>query len=49
MLWMDFSHCTGIAGPATAQLGPGSYLLVILVGIAGVAGTLVWWQYADQV
>jgi len=47
--WSIPALASGIAGPATAQLGLGSYLLVILVGIVGVAGTLVWWQYADQV
>jgi ABC-2 type transport system permease protein len=27
---------------------PFSYCLVILTGLAGVAGTYVWWKYADQ-
>jgi ABC-2 type transport system permease protein len=29
-------------------VGPVSYLLVLLTGIAGAAATLIWWQRADQ-
>jgi ABC-2 type transport system permease protein len=31
-----------------AHPGPVSYALVILTGLAGVAGTYLWWKYADQ-
>ncbi len=31
-----------------AHLGFFSYSLVILTGLAGVAGTYLWWKYADQ-
>jgi hypothetical protein len=37
-----------MAGPAYASMGPVSYALVILTGLAGVAATLVWWERADQ-
>lgn len=30
------------------NLGTGSYLIVILTGVAGIAGTFAWWELADQ-
>jgi ABC-2 type transport system permease protein len=30
------------------SLGPISYLIVILTGVAGMIGTYLWWKYADQ-
>ena len=30
------------------NLGAISYLIVVLTGIAGMAATFVWWEYADQ-
>jgi ABC-2 type transport system permease protein len=32
----------------SAQLEPISYLIVILTGLAGMAGTFLWWKHADQ-
>jgi ABC-2 type transport system permease protein len=29
-------------------LGPISYVIVLLTGLAGLAGTLAWWVWADQ-
>lgn len=29
-------------------LGPASYVIVILTSVAGIAGTLFWWELADQ-
>jgi ABC-2 type transport system permease protein len=29
-------------------LGPVSYAIVLLTGAAGIVGTLLWWQFADQ-
>jgi ABC-2 type transport system permease protein len=29
-------------------LGVVSYIIVFLTGVAGIAGTLIWWEYADQ-
>ena len=31
-----------------APVSFGSYLLVFLTGIVGIAGTLLWWGFADQ-
>jgi ABC-2 type transport system permease protein len=31
-----------------ADFGPVSYIIVILTGIAGIAGTFVWWELVDQ-
>ena len=31
-----------------SQLGIASYLIVILTGVAGIAGTFIWWEFADQ-
>lgn len=31
-----------------SQLGFASYLIVLLTGVAGVVGTLIWWENADQ-
>jgi ABC-2 type transport system permease protein len=47
--WSVPALMSGIAGPVSAQVGMGSYLLVVLVGVAGVGGTLMWWQRADHV
>jgi ABC-2 type transport system permease protein len=39
---------TGVAGPDTV-LGPASFVIVGLTCVAGVAGTLWWWDRADQI
>jgi ABC-2 type transport system permease protein len=39
---------TGIAGPQYANLGMISYVIVILTSLAGMIGTFVWWELADQ-
>jgi ABC-2 type transport system permease protein len=38
----------GGTGPDGAQLGLISYIIVLLTGIIGISGTIVWWKYADQ-
>jgi len=38
----------GMAGPAYADLGMVSYVLVFLVSLAGALGTFAWWELADQ-
>jgi ABC-2 type transport system permease protein len=30
------------------ELGPASYAIVVVTCLAGIAGTLVWWERADQ-
>lgn len=37
------------AGDASAfVLEPASYVIVVLTGLAGIAGTYLWWRFADQ-
>ena len=37
------------SNPATTvALGPASFIIVVATGIAGVAGTVLWWRFADQ-
>lgn len=36
------------AGGASADLGPVSYAIVLVTGLAGMIGTYLWWQRADQ-
>jgi ABC-2 type transport system permease protein len=38
----------GMAGPQYASLGYASYIIVMLVSLAGLLGTLFWWELADQ-
>ncbi len=47
--WSIPALSAGMAGPEGAQLGPASYLLVLLTGAIGVFATLVWWEWADHV
>jgi ABC-2 type transport system permease protein len=46
--WAVPALYAGMAGPDLASMGPVSYALVILTGLAGLAATLVWWERADQ-
>ncbi len=46
--WSVAALLSGAAGPGAQHLGAGSYLLVVLTGVIGLAGTLAWWQSADQ-
>jgi ABC-2 type transport system permease protein len=38
----------GVAGPGGPGLIPASWIILGMTGIAGLAGTLTWWRYADQ-
>lgn len=38
----------GAAGPESAQLGTGSFLILYLTSLSGVIGTFLWWRFADQ-
>jgi ABC-2 type transport system permease protein len=29
-------------------LGPASYVILVLTGLVGIAGTVLWWELADQ-
>lgn len=46
--WSIPGLASGAAGPEAASMVVGSYVLVVLTGIAGAAGTLAWWQIADH-
>jgi ABC-2 type transport system permease protein len=46
--WAVPALLSGAAGPEAARLGPWSWVLAAVVTGVGVAGTLVWWQRADQ-
>lgn len=46
--WSVPALASGVAGPDAQQVGAGSYALVALTGLAGVAGTVAWWRCADQ-
>jgi ABC-2 type transport system permease protein len=37
-----------VTGPRAGQIGPHSFLVVAVVCAAGLVGTFVWWQRADQ-
>ncbi len=38
----------GVAGPRAEQIGPHSYVVLILVSLIGLAATFWWWRNADQ-
>jgi hypothetical protein len=40
---------SGAAGPEAQNLGVGTYLLVVAIVAAGIAGVIGWWRAADQV
>ncbi|MFN2138617.1 MAG: ABC transporter permease [Candidatus Promineifilaceae bacterium] len=46
--WAIPALFSGAAGETRAALGPLSFVLVLLVGVGGVAATLAWWELADQ-
>lgn len=46
--WSIPALYAGLAGDQNPGLGTLSYLIVILTSLAGLAGTLLWWELADQ-
>ena len=46
--WSIPALYSGMAGPAYADLGAISYLIVFLASLAGFAATFAWWERADQ-
>lgn len=46
--WSIPALYAGMAGPDSAQLGLTSYVIVMLTGLAGLIGTFLWWELADQ-
>jgi ABC-2 type transport system permease protein len=45
--WSVPALASGLAGPAATAVG-GSYVLVVLTGGMGIAGTAAWWRWIDQ-
>jgi ABC-2 type transport system permease protein len=46
--WSVPALYSGAAGATYGPLEPISYVLVLLTGVAGIAGTYLWWRRADQ-
>jgi ABC-2 type transport system permease protein len=46
--WSIPALYSGMAGPAYADIGAASFLIVILIGVAGLLATIAWWEVADQ-
>jgi ABC-2 type transport system permease protein len=46
--WAVPALYAGIIGGKGANLEPISYLIVLITGFAGIAGTYLWWNFADQ-
>lgn len=46
--WSVPALYSGMAGPAYADLGAVSFLIVFLASLAGFAATFAWWERADQ-
>jgi ABC-2 type transport system permease protein len=38
----------GLYAQGNGDVGAVSILVVVLTGVAGIAGTYLWWKYADQ-
>ena len=39
---------SGIAGPASPNPQGLSYIIIVLTSLTGIAGTALWWRYADH-
>ncbi len=46
--WSIPALYAGLAGPVSAMLDPISYRFVAFTGLAGLIGTALWWELADQ-
>ena len=46
--WSIPALYAGMAGPTSAQLDTTSYVILFLASMAGLIGTFVWWEFADQ-
>jgi ABC-2 type transport system permease protein len=46
--WAAPALLSGVAGPQAQHLGVGTYVLVVIVVAAGIAGVTAWWRIADQ-
>jgi len=46
--WAIPALYAGMAGPQYADLGPASYVLLVVTSLGGAVGTLAWWELADH-
>jgi ABC-2 type transport system permease protein len=46
--WSIPALYSGMAGPEYANLGPISFILVLLTSLVGIVGTIAWLEYSDQ-
>jgi ABC-2 type transport system permease protein len=46
--WSIPALYSGMAGPAYAEIGAASFLIVAFVGVTGLLATVAWWEVADQ-
>jgi ABC-2 type transport system permease protein len=46
--WSIPALYAGLAGKESAGLGAVSFMIVSLTSLAGIIGTFVWWELADQ-
>jgi ABC-2 type transport system permease protein len=46
--WSVPALFSGAVGPRAEQLGPHSYVIVIVACLIGLAATFTWWRNADQ-
>jgi len=46
--WSIPALYAGMAGPAYAELGVVSFIILIITSLLGIFGTFAWWAFADQ-
>lgn len=46
--WAVPALYAGAGGSTAADLPPAGYWIVLLTGLLGIAGTYLWWRYADH-
>ena len=48
--WGEYFPWTvpGLYAMGKSALPPASYWIVLLTSLAGIAGTILWWKYAEQ-
>jgi ABC-2 type transport system permease protein len=46
--WSVPALFSGLAGPEAVRPGPLGVVLVVLVGVVGMAATALWWRNADH-
>jgi ABC-2 type transport system permease protein len=46
--WSIPALASGAAGRDAAVLGMAGVIIVLVTSLFGIAGTVLWWRYADQ-